>query len=117
MKLTITIDDFDKLDLRVGNVVDVADVPGSEKLYRMTVDLGQEYSMRTIFAGVKKWYKKSQLKGKHFIFVANLALRKMPSGESQGMMLAICPAEQDGGGEKPLVVPVSKTARPGSPLC
>lgn len=116
MKQTIAFDDFAKLDFRVGKVVEAADVDGSEKLYRMTVDLGREYGIRTIFAGVKKWYKKSQLKGKRFIFVANLEPRKMPSGESQGMMLAICPTEQDGEG-KPLLIPVSKTAKPGAALC
>lgn len=110
MKSIVTFDDFAKLDLRVGKVVDIVDVTGSEKLYRMTVDLGAEYGLRTIFAGVKKWYKKSQLKGKNFIFVANLAPRKMPSGESQGMMLAIC-------GEKPLLVPVAKIAPPDAALC
>ncbi len=115
MKQTVAFDDFAKLDLRAGNVVDVADVPGSEKLYRMTVDLGpvpDGGGLRTIFAGVKKWYKKSQLKGKNFIFVANLVPRKMPSGESQGMMLAICPASG-----KPLLLPVSKTVEPGQSLC
>lgn len=116
VKPTVSFDDFCKLDLRVGKVVDVADVPGSEKLYRMTVDIGQEYGTRTVFAGVKKWYKKSQLKGKNFIFVANLAPRKMPGGESQGMMVAICPAERDGDA-KPLLIPVSKTAEPGAELC
>ncbi len=113
VKPTISFDDFAKLDLRVGRVIDIDDVLGSEKLYRMTVDLGPEYGRRTIFAGVKKWYKKSQLKGKNFIFVANLAPRKMPSGESQGMMLAICGDGED----KPLLIPVSKTAMPGSALC
>lgn len=98
-KSTISFDDFAKLDLVVGKVSEVADVVGSEKLYRMTVDLGPDYGTRTIFAGVKPWYKKRSLKGKHFIFVANLAPRKMPGGESHGMMLAVCET-----GEKPLLL-------------
>lgn len=101
VKSTVPFDAFAKLDLVVGKVIDVVDVVGSEKLYRMTVDLGAEYGMRTIFAGVKPWYGKTQLLGKLFIFVANLTPRKMPGGESQGMMLAACETD-----EKPLLLPV-----------
>ncbi len=107
VKPTASFEDFSKLDLRVGKVVAVADVPGSDKLYRMSVDLGSDYGMRTVFAGVKPWYKKFQLKDKQFVFVANLAPRRMPGGESQGMMLAA-----DGG--KPVLIPVAKTAPAGT---
>lgn len=112
MKSQVIFDDFFKLDLVVGRVTNVEDVPGSEKLYRMTVDLGADYGTRTIFAGVKKWHTKAKLKNKLFAFVANLAPKKMPSGESQGMMLAIC-----GEGDAPVLVPVAKGATPGSRLC
>lgn len=100
MKPTVSFGEFAKLDLAVGKVVEVVDVEGSDKLYRMTVDLGQEYRTKTIFVGVKPWYKKASLKDKLFIFVANLAPRKMPGGESQGMMLAACETD-----EKPLLLP------------
>lgn len=46
MKTTISLDDFSKVEMRVGKVVEVNDVSGSEKLYRMTVDLGSEYGTR-----------------------------------------------------------------------
>ncbi len=108
-KPTISFDDFAKLDLCVGKVTAVADVVGSDKLYRMTVDLGPDYTTRTIFAGVKPWYKKSQLKGKLFVFIANLAPRRMPTGESQGMMLAV-------DGKKPILLPVNKEAACGAAL-
>ncbi len=111
MKPQVIFDDFSKLDLVVGKVVEVADVPGSEKLYRMTVDLGADYGTRTIFAGVKKWHTKAKLKNKLFAFVANLAPKKMPSGESAGMMLAIC-----GTDDAPVLVPVAKGTKPGSTL-
>ncbi len=110
IKPIVSFDDFAKLDLIVGKVIDVFDVDGSEKLYRMTVDFGSVYGERTIFAGLKPWYKKSQLKEKQFVFAANLAPRKMPGGESQGMMLAV---DSD---EKPLLLPASKGAVPGARL-
>ncbi len=112
MKPQISFDDFSALELVVGKVLTVSDVPGSDKLYRMSVDLGPDYGTRTIFAGVKKWHTKAKLKNKLFAFVANLAPKKMPSGESQGMMLAIC-----GNDEAPILVPVPKTAMVGSTLC
>lgn len=107
VKPTVGFADFSKLDLRVGKVVAVTDVPGSDKLYRMSVNLGSDYGIRTVFAGVKPWYKKSQLKDKQFVFVANLAPRGMPGGESQGMMLAA-------NGEKPVLIPVTKTVTAGT---
>lgn len=90
--------------------MEIVDVEGSEKLYKLSVDLGPEYGTRTIFAGLKSWYKKSQIKGKQFVFVANLAPRKMPGGESQGMMLAVDDEE------KPFLLPAPKAAKPGAGL-
>lgn len=110
MKPTMSFDTFMGMDLRVGKVGEIEDVPGSEKLYKMSVDLGPEYGVRTIFAGLKPWYKKSQIKGKQFIFVANLEPRKMMGSESQGMMLAVDSEE------KPLLLPAPKTAKPGAGL-
>ena len=112
MKSEISLDDFSKLDLVVGKVLAVDNAEGSDKLYRLTVDLGSQYGTRTIFAGMKKWHTKAKLKGKQFAFVANLASKRMPSGESQGMMLAIC-----GTGDAPILVPVTKLAQPGASLC
>ncbi|KKU63815.1 MAG: Methionine-tRNA ligase [Candidatus Amesbacteria bacterium GW2011_GWA1_47_16] len=88
MKPTIQFNDFEKLDLRVGRVTAVT-VPGwSEKLVEMKVDLGEETGVRTILAGIKQWYGADELVGKKFIFIANLAERKIKDAVSQGMMLA-----------------------------
>lgn len=87
MKPIITIDDFAKLDLRVGTVVECVEKEGSEKLLRLTVDFGEE-GTRNILSGIKQWYKPEDLKGKQFVFVCNLAPRKMMGEESQGMILA-----------------------------
>lgn len=86
MKPTITFDDFAKLDLRVGTVTACEEKEGSEKLLRLTVDFGDE--KRTILSGIKKWYAPESLVGKQFVFVFNLAPRKMMGEESQGMILA-----------------------------
>ena len=87
MKPTIQYDDFAKLDLRVGTVLDCVEKEGSEKLLRLTVDFGEE-GTRNILSGIKQWFKPEDLKGKQFFFVFNLAPRKMMGEESEGMILA-----------------------------
>lgn len=87
MKPTIAFDDFAKLDLRIGTVTNCEEKEGSEKLLRLTVDFGEEGTL-TIFSGIKKWYTPEDLKGKQFVFIVNLAPRKMMGEESQGMLLA-----------------------------
>jgi len=93
MKPIITIDDFAKLDLRIGTVVNCEEKEGSEKLLRLTVDFGEE-GTRTIFSGIKQWYKPEDLKDKQFVFIINLEPRKMMGEFSEGMLLAAT-------GEKP----------------
>lgn len=83
----ISPDDFSKIELKVGTVLEAEDVEGSEKLIKLKVDLGEE-NPRQILAGVKKWYKGEDFVGKQVIVVANLEPRKMMGLESQGMMLA-----------------------------
>lgn len=101
MKPTIQYDDFAKLDLRVGTIIECVEKEGSEKLLRLTVDFG-EAGTRNILSGIKKWYKPENLKGKQFVFVFNLAPRKMMGEESEGMILAA-------DGKKPnLIKPKSK---------
>lgn len=91
---TISIDDFNKIDLRVAKVTAAESVPEADKLLRLTVDIGGE--SRQIFAGIKKDIEPEQLLGRHVIVVANLAPRKMRFGESQGMMLAASGPEGKG---------------------
>jgi methionyl-tRNA synthetase len=90
---TISIDDFNKLDLRVAKIVKAEHVEGADKLLKLTLDLGG--SSRTVFAGIKSAYTPEQLEGKHAVVVANLAPRKMKFGVSEGMVLA---ASGDGPG-------------------
>lgn len=84
----IKYDDFSKLDLRVGTIEKIEDVEGADKLLKLEVNLGKEIGLRTILAGIKKYYSKDELKGKQIIVIANLEPRKMKGFESQGMLLA-----------------------------
>ena len=83
----IKIDDFVKVDLRIAQIVDCALVEGSDKLLRLTLDVG-EGRLRNVFSGIKSAYQPEQLRGKLTVLVANLAPRKMKFGVSEGMVLA-----------------------------
>ncbi len=95
VKDEISFPDFQKLDLRVGKVVKAENLEGSSSLIRMTVDLGEEYGKRKIIGGLSKWYSPSDLKGKNFIIVANLAPKQMMKEQSYGMILC---ADMEGEG-------------------
>ncbi|HEY3350946.1 MAG TPA: methionine--tRNA ligase [Thermoanaerobaculia bacterium] len=82
----IPIDDFLKLDLRVGEVIAAEKVEKSKKLMKMTVRIGEE--TRSIVGGIALAYTPEQLVGKKFVFVANLAPAKLMGVESNGMILA-----------------------------
>jgi methionyl-tRNA synthetase len=85
LKQDITYDDFDKLDLRVGKVLEAERVPKADKLLKLIVDLG--FEKRTILSGIAEYYKPEELVGKLVTVVANLAPRKIRGIESQGMLL------------------------------
>jgi len=108
----ITIEDFSKIEIRVGKVVEAAAVKDSDKLIREVVDFseGANKDFKVIFSGIRKWYTPEELVGKKFLFVTNIEPKKMPSfvvnanGEmepeySQGMILAV-----DGPEGKPIPV-------------
>ncbi len=83
----ITIDDFMKVELRVGEVLAAEPVPNATKLLRLTVQLGED-DTRTILAGIAEYYQPDALVGRKVVVVANLQPRKMRGIESQGMLLA-----------------------------
>ncbi|MCL4200140.1 tryptophan--tRNA ligase [Patescibacteria group bacterium] len=96
---TISIDEFARVELRVGKVLEATNKEGSEKLIRLVVDVGEE-KPRTIFTGVRGFgYTPEDFSGKQFFFITNLAPRKMMNEESQGMILAV-----DGADKKPQFV-------------
>jgi methionyl-tRNA synthetase len=83
---TISIDDFNKLDLRVARIAAAERVEGADKLLKLTLDLGG--ATRTVFAGIKSAYDPEKLEGRLTVLVANLAPRTMKFGTSEGMVLA-----------------------------
>src|SRR5467141_4056170 len=90
---TISIDDFNKIDLRIARIVKAEHVDGADKLLKLTLDTGS--GTRTVFAGIKSAYDPVKLEGRLTVMVANLAPRKMKFGVSDGMVLA---ASGDGPG-------------------
>jgi methionyl-tRNA synthetase len=90
---TIDINDFGKIDLRIAKIVNAEHVAGSDKLLRLTLDVG-EGRTRNVFSGIKSAYKPEDLVGKLTVLVANLAPRKMKFGVSEGMVLAASHADE-----------------------
>ncbi len=89
----IKIDDFTKVDLRIAKIVKAEHVEGSDKLLRLTLDVG-EGRLRNVFSGIKSAYQPEALEGKLTVMVANLAPRKMKFGISEGMVLAASHADE-----------------------
>jgi methionyl-tRNA synthetase len=89
----VTIAEFARLDLRVARIVAAETVPGSDKLLRLTLDVG-EGRERTVFSGIKAHHRPEDLAGRLTVVVANLAPRKMKFGVSEGMVLAASHADE-----------------------
>jgi len=88
IKPTIAFEDFDKVDIRVGTILRVEDIEGSNKLVRLIVDLGDHE--RTILAGIKQERENpAEIEGRQALFVVNLAPRKMMGEVSEGMLFDI----------------------------
>jgi len=107
MKETIVFDDFMKLDLRVGTILEAEKVEKSNKLLKFLVDTGVD--KRTILSGIAKHYSPDEMIGKQVTIVANLAPRKMMGTESQGMILMA----EDAEGNLRLIEP-NEAVNPGS---
>jgi methionyl-tRNA synthetase len=86
-KVYATIDDFMKIEIKVGTVLSVNVVEGADKLYILSVDMGEE-KPRQILSGIREYTSAEELLGKQFPFVTNLAPRMLRGYESQGMILA-----------------------------
>jgi len=82
----VTMKEFKRLDVRIGTVAEVERVPGSEKLYKMQVDMGGE--VRQIVTGLVDWYNEEELRGKVIAVLMNLKPAKIFGQWSYGMLLA-----------------------------
>ncbi|HDN05781.1 MAG TPA: methionine--tRNA ligase subunit beta [Candidatus Bathyarchaeota archaeon] len=85
-QMEISFEEFQKLDMRVGKVLEANQIPGSRNLIRLIVDFGTE--KRQAVAGLLRWYKPEDLVGKKYAFILNLQRRKFMGVESQCMILA-----------------------------
>jgi len=99
---------WSKLDLRVAVVKKVEDIDGADKLYKMTLDVG-ELGERVICSGLKEFYSKEELKGRKIVYFSNLEPRKMKGIMSQGMLLAAVNKEHS----KVVLLEVDKDAEAG----
>jgi methionine--tRNA ligase beta chain len=88
MEGIVEFKDWKNLDLRVAEIRQVEDIEGADKLFKITLDAGEELGERVVCAGIKENYKKDELLGKKIIYFANLKPRMMRGIESQGMLLA-----------------------------
>jgi len=84
--MEVSFDEFQKLDLRVGKILEASQIPGSRNLIRIVTDFGTE--KRQAVAGIVQWYKPEDLIGKKCVFLLNLQRRTMMGVESQCMLLA-----------------------------
>lgn len=104
----VAFDDFAKLDIRVGKVLECQKVPKADKLLQFRIDDG--LGGRTIVSGIAKHYKPEDLVGKNVCFVANLEPRKLKGIESQGMILSA----EDADGRLIVISPATDEIAPGS---
>lgn len=97
----ISYKDFQKLDIRIGEIIEAKVPDWSHWVMKLTVELGEEIGKRTVFAGIMHYYKPEELIGKQFPFLINIEPRKIgPEGDiSEGMMLAA-----DGKLDKPIQI-------------
>ena len=91
--MTISFDEWQKLDLRVGKILSAEDHPNADKLFILNVDIGTE--RRTVVAGLRKHYTKEQLIGKKIILFTNLEPVMLRGVRSDGMVLAAVDEEKN----------------------
>ncbi len=106
---TITIDDFKKIDARIGKVISAEAVPDSDKLIRFMLDFG-ETEPRQILSGIREWYPEPELLvGKMMLFVINLEPRRIRGLDSFGMLMAV-----DGTDGTPIFLVPDANVAPGA---
>ena len=106
-KSQINFDEYAKIEVRVGKIVEASVPEGSNKLIQFRVDFGDE--QRTIFSGIKEWYDPAELVGVKTAWVTNIPAKKTPFGDSEGMLFA-CDT-RDG---KPYIVRIGESVENGS---
>jgi len=96
MKTDINYSDFEKLDIRVGLILNASAPDWSEKLIRYEIDLGEEIGRRVLFSGIRKWITPEELVGKRVPVIVNMSPKKMGDEISQGMVIMVDPSAGSG---------------------
>jgi methionine--tRNA ligase beta chain len=104
----VSFKQFQELDLRVGKILAAENVPGADKLYKLSVDLGEKKI--TLVAGLRPYYRPEEMKGKSIVVVANLDPVTLKGVKSEGMLLA---AQED---QVVSLLTIDKTVKPGSKI-
>ncbi len=107
--MTVPFSDFQKLELKIAKIENVEEVVGLDKIYKLTVDLG-EREKRTMLAGLKETHQPYELLGKSVAVVANLEPREIKGIRSEGMILAAV------SGDKPVLIVPEEEIKPGSKI-
>lgn len=111
-KSPVAYDDFQKLDLRIGEVKNAVNIEKSKKLIKLAVDFGEDYGVVTILTGMAEFYNPDVFTGKKFVFIANLEPRSMMGEVSYGMILATDETHEDT--NKPVLLPVDSSVPNGT---
>ena len=113
--MTLTFEEFKKTELRVAKVLDVQEIPGADRLWKLLIDVGSE--KKEIVAGIKMHYTREALLGKSIIVVNNLTPTVIRGVESNGMLLAASVEGGSASGGKSLtILTLDKEVPPGSPV-
>ena len=120
----ISFSDFQKLDIRIGTVIEAVVPEWSHWVMKLTVDLGPDVGQKTVFAGIMKFSQPKDLIGKQFAFVVNLEPKKIgpkeadgTQGFSQAMLLAACePRPKENEEEKPILLIPSASVPNGAKI-
>ena len=97
----ISFEDFSKIDLRIGRIIKIEDIPKLNKVYKAEVDLG--FEKRIVIVGAAAYYKPDELEGRLVVICSNLTPKKIGNIESKGMILAL-----DGVNGKPVFLTIDK---------
>ena len=97
----ISFEEFSKIDLRIGRITKIEDIPKLNKVYKAEVDLG--FEKRIVVIGAARYYKPNELEGKLVVLCSNLIPKKIGNIESKGMILAL-----DGINGKPVFLTIDK---------
>ena len=97
----ISFEDFSKIDLRIGRIIKIEDIPKLNRVYKAEVDLG--FEKRIVIVGAALYYKPNELEGRLVVICSNLTPKKIGNIESKGMILAL-----DGVNGKPVFLTIDK---------